>query len=247
MAWQPPEEMEEYLESSELCDWDNQEVQRAAKEIIERAETPREAATRIFSFVRDEVLFEMAALDSKASHTLCRRKGCEVNKANLQVALLRAVDIPARYHQVNLKKEYLGGIASWLAYRRILEIIEWHVWCECHLDGKWLACEALFDEALFKGMQQKQVPAARQIPTIAWDGDSDLILISPWVTEDTHRPDGRALRPSGAFRARDHEFEEAQKQCCGTSILAKLLREISVFFSNRRIDGLRQKGTKLTP
>jgi hypothetical protein len=48
MAWQPPEGMDEYLKSTELCDSDNQEIREKARELIKDAKTPKEASVRIF-------------------------------------------------------------------------------------------------------------------------------------------------------------------------------------------------------
>ena len=68
MAWQPPEGMDEYLKPTKLCDHDNDELQRKAERIIKGAEIPKEAALRIFCFVRDEIRFGMDYPDAKASN-----------------------------------------------------------------------------------------------------------------------------------------------------------------------------------
>ena len=70
MNWQPPEGMDEYLESTEMCDTDSPEIREKALEIIEDAKTPKEAAIKIFYFVRDDIKFGWDFFDVKASETL---------------------------------------------------------------------------------------------------------------------------------------------------------------------------------
>jgi len=48
MSWESPEGMEEYLRSTNLCDSENEKLKGKAKEIIKRADTPKEAALKIF-------------------------------------------------------------------------------------------------------------------------------------------------------------------------------------------------------
>ena len=229
MAWQPPEGMEEYLGATELCNCDNAGLQKRAKEIIEGAETPKEAAMKIFSFVR-ELPWKVDNNDTKASKTLSKGLGQCVNKTNLQIALLRAVGIPARYHQVNMKKEWLEPVVSGSMYKRIPEIVWWHPWCECYLDGKWVACESVFDEALYKAMLQEGLVTEEQIPTIDWDGESDLIVVKPWLTED-----------AGTFPSLDDVFKKAQREVSRPRILAWLLGWYFRCRSNRHTDGIRKK------
>jgi transglutaminase-like putative cysteine protease len=123
LTWDPPEGMDEFLSSSELCDFKNPIIIEKAKNITDGAGIPREAAEKIFLFVRDEVLFGLDNFDVKASETLSRGYGQCVNKANLQVALLRSIDIPARYHRVVLSRDCLKGVVPNITFNSIPEKI----------------------------------------------------------------------------------------------------------------------------
>ena len=70
MTWQPPEGMDEYLEPTELCDSDNEEVKKKAQELTKDAANPKQAAIRIFHFVRDQIPFGTDRSDTRASDTL---------------------------------------------------------------------------------------------------------------------------------------------------------------------------------
>jgi len=182
MARQVPEGVDEYLKLTKLCDHDNEKLREKAREIIKGAVTPKETALKIFYFVRDEILFGIDYPDTKASHTLKKGVGFCITKTNLQIALLRAVGIPARCHYVRLSKEALKDIAPRFMYEKMTFLT--HPWCECYLSGKWIACEALFDETLFEGMLEKGLLTKEQMPTIDWNGETELILTKHHIIDD---------------------------------------------------------------
>ena len=88
--------MEHFLKPTKFCDCDNQKIIAKAKALTQNDKTPKEAALSIIHFVRDQIAFK-GGLIVKASRTLKKGNGFCVTKSNLQVALLRAVNIPARY------------------------------------------------------------------------------------------------------------------------------------------------------
>ena len=116
MVWEPLKGMDEYLRPTELCDCDDPSIRRRAQEIIKDIGTPKEAALLIFYHVRDKVLFALDNFDVRASDTLRKGSGFCITKTNLQVALLRVVGIPPRYHQAVLSKNCLKGIVSSTAF-----------------------------------------------------------------------------------------------------------------------------------
>jgi len=228
MAWQPPEGMDEYLKQTELCDRDNEELQKKAKEIIKGAETPKEAALKIFYFVREEIPFGMDYPDAKASRTLKKGIGFCFTKTNLQIALLRAVGIPARCPYVHLPKELLKDITPRFMYDRMPRV-NGHCWCECYLSDKWIACETLNDKAMYEGVLRKGVFAKEQMPTIDWDGETDLILCKPWIVKDV-----------GAFPSLDDAMREASKRGEAMPPSNKLFGWFVIFLINRRINKIRK-------
>jgi hypothetical protein len=59
-----------------------------------------------------------------------------------------------------------------------------HFWCECFLSPDWVSCEGLIDRALYEGMLRADPTTRERIPTIEWDGQSDLTILDYWITED---------------------------------------------------------------
>ena len=175
--------LEEYLIPTEICDCDNPEVKQKANELIEGTKTPKEAAISIFKFVRDNILFAGDKLyPVKASETLKKGTGFCVPKTNLQIALLRAVNIPARYHQLELDRNCLKNIVESLD--NLPKTIWYHPTCECYLDEKWIACDGTFDKDLYEGICKKGILDKNLMPTIDWDGENDLYTFKSWLIKD---------------------------------------------------------------
>ena len=183
MSWQSPEGMEDYLKPTKLCDCENEKLKGKAKEIIKGADTPKEAALKIFHFTREEILFGQDYPDVKASHTLEKGIGFCMTKTNMQIGLLRAVGIPARCHYVHLPKELIKPVTPGFIYNKTPTLLV-HPWCECFLDGNWLSCEALFDERLYAVFLQEGWLTKEQIPSTDWNGDTDLVLFTSFFIKD---------------------------------------------------------------
>lgn len=229
MAWQPPKGMDEYLKPTELCDSDNARLQSKAKEIVKDAETPKDASLKVFYFVRDEIPWMSGAHDVRASSVVKRKKGHCCNKTNLQVALLRAVSIPARYHQKKVKREWFKGVSPSFLYNRHPEIIPFCSYCECYLSERWVACDSVLDKPLYEAMLRAGLVTEKQIPTIDWDGERDLVVRTPWITENV-----------GTFASFDSVLREAKKESFRPRIPARLFGWFVVLLSNQHIDKIRK-------
>ena len=170
-----------YLESTKYCDCENETLKAKVFEITLGAEMHREKALKIFHWIRDEILYNSTLhIFKKASETIKEETVDYCNKINLHLALLRAVDIPARIQYAKIDKEILKHFIPRFLWNRIPNPIG-HPWCECYLDDKWTSCEALFDMPLFEGLIKTNTILSEDIPTIKWDGNNDLILLRKWI------------------------------------------------------------------
>ena len=229
-AWQQERTMQEYLKPTELCDCQNALLKEKASEITMGADAPSEASQRIFWFVRDAIPFN-ATLDiwQKASRTLRKKVVDYCNKINVQVALLRAVGVPARCHFARVEKEVLKAFLPRFLYDRLPSPVG-HFWCECYLAKRWVACETLFDQPLYRGMLRAGLVAQEQIPTIDWDGKSDLILFRPWMVKDM-----------GPYPSFDELASLAQEEGMPPKILCQIFDWLPAFFSHRRTEEIRRQ------
>ena len=226
MAFQSPQEMGEFLSPTILCESDNDEILKKAQKLTEGAKSPKEAALSIFTFVRDQIPFGIDFPYTKATDTLKKGYGYCVTKTNLQIALVRAVGIPARFHQVVLHKDVLKGILLGLMYKLLDEKIWYHPWCECYLSGKWIACDSYLDKSLYEAACRKGILTKDKMPTIDWDGEDDLKIAAPWMIEDvgTHA-----------------SYEDICKKVVDEIKMPKLLFKMGIYRSNRYINKVRKK------
>lgn len=176
--------MEDYLKPTEFCDYKNPAIIAIVKELTKNDKTPKGMALSIFHFVRDQIKFMMVSEDDKASDTLVKKFGDCGTKANLQIAMLRASNIPARYHNASLHKECLKGIVSKVFYKLSPKILEYHLWCECYLSEKWVSCDSLLDKPLIEVLYRKGIITKEQIKTIDWDGENNLNTMTNWMLQD---------------------------------------------------------------
>lgn len=184
LPWQPPTGMTAYLQPTPLCNFDHSTIQAKAAELVAASQTPQQAAMRIFTFVRDQIKFGLVyPLGETAIMTLERGVGQCSAKCNLQVALLRAAQIPARYHLVAVDRTSLRGLVPGALYKLFTPAL-WHPWAECYLDDRWIGCDTLIDRPLYLSALRRGIIKSDLIPSIDWDGTEDLILLKPWIKEE---------------------------------------------------------------
>ena len=226
MKFQVPEGMEEYVRPTEFCDCDCEEIRQKAEELTRDVSSPREAAMKIFYYVRDEIPFAIGRTDVKASTTLRDKKGYCVTKTNLQIALLRAIGIPAQYHQVVLHKDVLKGIVPGFIHKLMDEKIWFHPWCECYLSGQWIACDLYLDKDTYNAAVKNGIINKEKMPSIDWDGETDLKIATPWMLEDV----GTHI-----------SYDEVCKKVVKETKFPQFLMRVAFNQSNRYTSKLREK------
>ena len=177
-----------YLQETPACNHSHPAIQEIVHAVTDGCVDDTDRARRIFYYVRDSIRFALlgSGSDITASKTARRGYGDCGSKTNLHLALLRAAGIPARARGILAEFAALKGIVpgflSAMSERFCPE--DYHFWPECYLDGRWISCEALLDQALYEGALRQGLFTEAQIPSIDWDGESDLILLEPWMVED---------------------------------------------------------------
>ena len=87
-----------FLLGSTVCDCDHPAVAALSLELVGRCTSVAEAAACVRAWVREHIVYTLQDKSDLASQTLAKREGMCTNKANLQVALLRAAGIPGTRH-----------------------------------------------------------------------------------------------------------------------------------------------------
>ena len=93
--------MKEYLQVSEVIDWDHPEIVKYAKQITLGCDSPEAIAKACFEWVRDNIChsldFQMNPVTCRASDVLQHKTGYCFSKSHLLAALLRANQIPSGF------------------------------------------------------------------------------------------------------------------------------------------------------
>jgi hypothetical protein len=159
-----------FLAPSKLCDADHPSIGETALSLVRSGKSQRAKAIGVFHFVRDEILFQMSQFSDTASDTLGSKRGHCYQKANLQIALLRSLEIPAGFVTQRIDpgvlRPFLSDRAMAIFGGRMA-----HAWACVFLDGRWIGADATFDEplldfALDDHWQMQEV----------WDGVRDVTL-----------------------------------------------------------------------
>jgi hypothetical protein len=144
--------LEEYLQPTKYCDSSHPAIIQIASDLATDPVYPcwptsdREYARLVYASIR-EIPYAFDLWQRKASDTLALGKGMCFNKANLQVALLRAGGIPAGYMVVELYRESLQNSLTADAYKMLQPTFR-HCYAAAYLDGRWRSLDATTDPLL---------------------------------------------------------------------------------------------------
>jgi len=145
-----------YLEKTKILDFDSSIIQSLIHEKRWDKMKQAEKIEYIYNYVRDEVKFGYNADDNiSASQVLIDGYGQCNTKANLFMALLRAVGVPNRLHGFTIHKALQKGAIAGLWYILSPKYIL-HSWVEVYLDGEWYNLEGLIlDKPYLNALQNK--------------------------------------------------------------------------------------------
>ncbi|MFQ6087747.1 MAG: transglutaminase domain-containing protein [Candidatus Methanofastidiosia archaeon] len=119
----------EYLKSEEKIEADDPEIRELAQKITKGSKDSWEASQRIAQWVYENIRYEITGAGAK--ETLRTRKGDCGPHANLTIAMLRSVGVPARM---------VGGIV----YDR--GMFGQHYWVEVFLNNEWIPIDPTMGE-----------------------------------------------------------------------------------------------------
>ncbi len=105
--------MEEYLQVSDVVDWQHPEILELAEKIASQHQTVEAIAKACFEWVRDEIRhsvdYQMNPVTCRASDVLNYKTGYCYAKSHLLAALLRANQIPAGFCYQRLSMDDRGA------------------------------------------------------------------------------------------------------------------------------------------
>lgn len=167
--------MKDFLLPTKYCDSTHPEVVNLAAKLARS--TDKETAIAVWDFI---TLFDYRFdfWNVKASETLAKRQGMCTNKANLQIALLRANGIPSAYGVMKIRRSAFERIATTEFFAKISPITT-HVFCYVYLNGRWVASDATRDRKLIYDN-----PKVDDIRALPWDGETDFKKPAVYVVSE---------------------------------------------------------------
>lgn len=136
---------EAYLRPTRFAQSDHPEILEFARRLSQGLSTER-AVKNVYFFVRDRIKWTIEGV-KPAIEVLRSKKGVCFNKASLQIALLRAVGIPARYRLEEVSSLALKPYLPRELYELLPKTVV-HALAEVYLNGQWLGCDATLDAPL---------------------------------------------------------------------------------------------------
>lgn len=213
----------EYLKPTYLCDfgWEPA-IGRVARQLTERALDVQQMVDHIFRFVK-ELPYMLEDWEVKASETLRKRSGMCLGKTNLMVAMMRSLEVPARYRVFQILSEdtlwrWVGGQSKELAVQMGDPSPEQdHVVAEVYLNG-WRVYDPTRDSALEEGMKKLGIPLRRR--PVAQSGENATVILLDSIDEwAMNRQQNRRFRDNreSVFSRINKEFDTiralGQKPC----------------------------------
>ncbi|HOO34322.1 MAG TPA: transglutaminase-like domain-containing protein [Thermotogota bacterium] len=123
-------------------------IKETTMKVIEGAQTDVEKAEKIFYFIRDEIKFGWVyPQEIPAADVLRNGKGVCMQKANLQVVMMKEAGLKTRFHFMYVSKKALEDFLPDFAYNNWPETFA-HTFPEVYLNGSWVSVEATIDREL---------------------------------------------------------------------------------------------------
>lgn len=149
-------DFKKYLKRTDILDFDNPSIKSLITEKGWDKMTETDKVKNIYDYVKDDVKFGYNTDDSiSASEVLDDGYGQCNTKANLFMALLRAVGVPNRMHGFTIHKALQKGAITGIWYKLSPKNIL-HSWVEVHVNGEWFNLEGLIlDKVYLNALQNK--------------------------------------------------------------------------------------------
>lgn len=221
-----------------LLDYEALPIQSLIWDQSWRSRNTYERIGAAYTFVRDEVAFGYnEADDLPASRVLADGIGQCNTKSTLLMALLRAMDVPCRFHGFTihkaLQKGAITGLAYLLAPRSII-----HSWVEVWYEGRWVNLEGfILDRPYLIALQRR---FAGHSGPFCGLGAATADLQNPpvdWCGTDTYIQRDGINRDLGAYDSPDEFYAERGSNLTGMKRL--LFQRVVRHWMNRTVAATR--------
>ena len=187
---------ENHLAATRMLDLDHQVLTELVESRGWKSLPARERIGAVYDYVRDEILFGYNQADDLPASTVAAQGYGQCNtKATLLMALLRAVDIPCRFHAATVEKRLQRGVMNPVVYALAPRSIV-HSWVEVLFEDRWVALEGvILDQGYLDGVRARFPSTSGAFlgyalgttslasPNVCWQGQ-DTAVQSTGVNQD---------------------------------------------------------------
>ncbi len=196
----------------------------------------------VYDYVRNEIDFGYNTDDDiTASEVLADGYGQCNTKASLLMALLRAVDVPCRFHAATIHKRLQKGVVTGVFYRLAPEEIL-HSWVEVLIDADWKRLEGvILDDDYLDGLRcQLGRPTGEFIGYAAGTSDIDNPAVK-WAGDHTEIQMTGVDRDLGVYDDPDTYYRSAGTNLSGLKrvLYRRLIRHVM----NRTVATIRSQAS----
>jgi transglutaminase-like putative cysteine protease len=159
----------QFLTAGVFIDSGSPQVIAFAKRTIEGAIDSRAAVLRLFSTIRDTIIYDPYVnfadpANYRASSVLAAARAFCIGKAALLAASARVIGVPARVGYADVRNH----LTSPRLYEKIkTDTFIWHSYTELYLSGRWVKATPAFDRALCDRLGLKP---------LEFDGNTDSLF-----------------------------------------------------------------------
>ena len=215
--------LDEYLKPTYFCDFDRiPEIGRTASRLTTQPVEGQETFCGIYRFVK-ELPYGLEDWDVSASDTLRKGWGMCLGKTNLLVAMLRSLQVAARYRVYQIVSEgtlwrwVVGQDAELAAQMGDPRHEQDHVVAEVYLNC-WETYDPSRDAALERGMKRLGIPLERK-PISQPGGDPQPIVLASIDEWAANRQQSRRFRENRQllFSKINERFDKIRALGAGSS------------------------------
>ena len=234
-------EFKNYLKQTDILDFDKPSIKSLINEKGWGKMSEKDKVKNIYDYVKDDVKFGYNTDDSiSASEVLDDGYGQCNTKANLFMALLRAVGIPNRMHGFTIHKALQKGAITGIWYRLSPKNIL-HSWVEVYVNGEWFNLEGLIlDAAYLKALQAKFSDCSTTFCGYGAYTDNFQKPQVEWNMNDTYIQEKGINQDFGLFDTPDDFYSQHQQKL--RSLKKWMYQNYVRHVMNQNVERIRKNG-----
>lgn len=227
-----------YLQATFMLNFNHSSIQRLIEDKQWNKQEDFQKIQSIYNYVRDEIAFGYNTDDTiSAAEVLSDGYGQCNTKGTLFMALLRAAQIPCRFHGFTIDKELQKGAMTGLIYKLAPRSII-HSWVEVQYKEHWYNIEGfILDDRYLSRLQKKFSDCTTSFCGYGVATDNFQNPQIEWAANDTYIQKEGINHDFGVFNSPDEFFAVHQQQL--TPLKRWVYRNIGRKMMNRNVERIR--------